>query len=189
MSKEMVLKMGARSLLGIHIEGYGCPGKSAVEYGLACMELEARDSRLRLLVSAQGPLTMSVVNKFGSEEHKQERVPKMAKGKATRSAAFWCPRADPDSAPRKQSTRLRYAPRSSAISSRKTYGSSPKDATLPDAKGHQGLSRASTRPATASSGARWGRRRIAASALSSLRKSSSSSASLSPASSSPRGSS
>jgi glutaryl-CoA dehydrogenase len=80
--KEIVPKMGERGLLGMHLEGYGCPGKSAVEYGLACMELEAGDSGLRTFVSVQGSLTMSAIHKFGSEEHKQEWLPKMAKGEA-----------------------------------------------------------------------------------------------------------
>ena len=29
---------------GTHLSGYGCPGRSAVEYGLAALELEAGDS-------------------------------------------------------------------------------------------------------------------------------------------------
>src|SRR3954469_25091031 len=80
--KEIAPKMGERGLLGMHLEGYGCPGKSAVEYGLACMELEAGDSGLRTFVSVQGSLTMGAIHKFGSEEHKQEWLPKMAKGEA-----------------------------------------------------------------------------------------------------------
>src|ERR1700747_3575966 len=35
---------GQLGLLGTHLDGYGCPGMSAVCYGLACMELEAGDS-------------------------------------------------------------------------------------------------------------------------------------------------
>ncbi len=54
-------------LLGMHLEGYGCSGGSAVEYGLACMELEAGDSGLRTFVSVQGSLAMSAIHKFGSE--------------------------------------------------------------------------------------------------------------------------
>ena len=80
--REIVPEMGAQGLLGMHLEGYGCAGKSAVSYGLACMELEAGDSGLRTFVSVQGSLTMSAIHKFGSEEQKQEWLPRMAKGEA-----------------------------------------------------------------------------------------------------------
>jgi glutaryl-CoA dehydrogenase len=66
----------------MHLEGYGCAGKSAVEYGLACMELEAGDSGLRTFVSVQGSLAMSAIHKFGSEEQKEEWRPRMATGEA-----------------------------------------------------------------------------------------------------------
>ena len=48
-------------LLGTHLSGYGCPGRSAVEYGLAALELEAGDSGLRTFVSVQGSLAMSAI--------------------------------------------------------------------------------------------------------------------------------
>ena len=80
--RELVPEMGARGLLGMHLEGYGCAGKSAVEYGLACMELEAGDSGPRTFVSVQGSLAMSAIHKFGSEKQKQEWLPRMAKGEA-----------------------------------------------------------------------------------------------------------
>src|SRR3712207_2782337 len=80
--RELVPEMAARGLLGMHLEGYGCAGKSAVEYGLACMELEAGDSGLRTFVSVQGSLAMSAIYKFGSEEQKEEWLPRMAKGEA-----------------------------------------------------------------------------------------------------------
>jgi glutaryl-CoA dehydrogenase len=74
--------MGSLGLLGMHLSGYGCAGRSAVEYGLACMELEAGDSGLRTFVSVQGSLAMSAIHKFGSEEQKQSWLPKMARGEA-----------------------------------------------------------------------------------------------------------
>src|SRR3954471_8689646 len=79
---DLAPELGELGVLGMHLEGYGCPGRSAVEYGLAAMELEAGDSGLRTFVSVQGSLTMSAIHKFGSEEHKQEWLPKMAKGEA-----------------------------------------------------------------------------------------------------------
>lgn len=79
---EIVPRMAELGLLGMHIEGYGCPGRSSVEYGLAALELEAGDSGLRTFVSVQGSLAMSAIAKHGSEEQKNEWLPKMAAGSA-----------------------------------------------------------------------------------------------------------
>ncbi|GAA1927869.1 acyl-CoA dehydrogenase family protein [Brevibacterium antiquum] len=78
--REIVAEMGELGLLGMHLHGYGCPGRTAVEYGLAAMELEAGDSGLRTFVSVQGSLAMSAIHKFGSEEQKNRYLPGMAKG-------------------------------------------------------------------------------------------------------------
>ncbi|WP_413336508.1 acyl-CoA dehydrogenase family protein [Brevibacterium sp. GP-SGM9] len=78
--REIVAEMGELGLLGMHLHGYGCPGRSAVEYGLAALELEAGDSGLRTFVSVQGSLAMSAIHKFGSEEQKNRYLPGMAKG-------------------------------------------------------------------------------------------------------------
>jgi glutaryl-CoA dehydrogenase len=80
--RELVPEMGTLGLLGMHLKGYGCAGKSAVVYGLACMELEAGDSGLRTFVSVQGSLAMSAIHKFGSEEQKERWLPPMARGEA-----------------------------------------------------------------------------------------------------------
>src|SRR5207247_2192959 len=62
--------------------GYGCAGANAVMYGLAIMELEAGDSGFRSAVSVQGSLAMFPIWKFGSEEQKEEWLPRMASGEA-----------------------------------------------------------------------------------------------------------
>ena len=80
--REIVPEFAKLDLLGMHLHGYGCAGKSAVEYGLACMELEAGDSGLRTFVSVQGSLAMSAIHKFGSEDQKEKWLPRMAKGEA-----------------------------------------------------------------------------------------------------------
>ncbi|HZF58151.1 MAG TPA: acyl-CoA dehydrogenase family protein [Rubrobacter sp.] len=80
--QEIVPEFAEFGLLGMHLHGYGCAGKSAVEYGLACLELEAGDSGLRTFVSVQGSLAMSAIHKFGSEEQKEEWLPRMARGEA-----------------------------------------------------------------------------------------------------------
>lgn len=79
---EIVPEMAELGLLGMHLAGYGCPGRSAVEYGLAALELEAGDSGLRTFVSVQGSLAMSAIHKHGSEDQKNEWLPKMAAGEA-----------------------------------------------------------------------------------------------------------
>src|SRR5438132_9976090 len=77
---EMAAEMGGLGLLGMHLSGYGCPGTNAVSYGLSCMELEAGDSTFRSFVSVQGSLAMFPIWKYGSEEQKQEWLPRMARG-------------------------------------------------------------------------------------------------------------
>ena len=79
-ARELALEFGELGLLGMHLEGYGCAGTSAVSYGLAAMELEAGDSGIRSLVSVQGSLAMYAIHAFGSSEHKEQWLPGMAKG-------------------------------------------------------------------------------------------------------------
>jgi len=81
-SEQLAKELGALGLLGMHLEGYGTAGASSVMYGLACVELEAGDSGVRSLVSVQGSLAMFPIWKFGSEEQKQEWLPRMATGEA-----------------------------------------------------------------------------------------------------------
>jgi glutaryl-CoA dehydrogenase len=81
-ARELAKGFGQMGLLGMHLEGYGCAGTSATAYGLAALELEAADSGLRSFVSVQGSLAMFAIWKFGSEEQKNEWLPKMATGDA-----------------------------------------------------------------------------------------------------------
>lgn len=78
---EIVPEMAELGLLGMHIKGYGCAGRSATEYGIAMQELEAGDSGLRTFISVQGSLSMSAIAKHGSEEQKQKWLPEMAAGR------------------------------------------------------------------------------------------------------------
>ncbi len=81
-ARDLARELGTLGVLGMHLEGYGCAGTTATAYGLACMELEAGDSGLRSLVSVQGSLAMFAIWKHGSEEQKQEWLPRMAAGDA-----------------------------------------------------------------------------------------------------------
>ncbi|MGI8417095.1 MAG: acyl-CoA dehydrogenase family protein [Nakamurella sp.] len=78
--RSLVWKLGELGLLGMHLEGYGCAGMTATQYGVACLELEASDSGIRSLVSVQGSLAMYAIWRWGSEEQKQQWLPGMAAG-------------------------------------------------------------------------------------------------------------
>ncbi|MER7989117.1 acyl-CoA dehydrogenase family protein [Streptomyces noursei] len=78
--RELARELGAIGALGMSLTGYGCAGASHVQYGLACLELEAADSGIRSLVSVQGSLAMYAIWRFGSEEQKRQWLPRMAAG-------------------------------------------------------------------------------------------------------------
>ena len=80
--RELAPELGKLGLLGMHLKGYGCAGMGPVAYGVTCREMEAADSGLRSLVSVQGSLAMFPIWKYGSEEQKQEWLPRMAAGEA-----------------------------------------------------------------------------------------------------------
>jgi glutaryl-CoA dehydrogenase len=80
--KEMAPEVGKLGVLGMHLTGYGCAGMGPIAYGVACRELEAADSGMRSLVSVQGSLAMFPIWKYGTEEQKQEWLPRMAAGEA-----------------------------------------------------------------------------------------------------------
>ena len=103
--RGLAKELGALGLLGMHLEGYGCAGMSAVDYGLACLELEASDSGIRSLVSVQGSLAMFAIWRWGSEEQKQEWLPRMAAGEAI--GCFGLTEPDHGSDPGSMRTRAR----------------------------------------------------------------------------------
>ena len=103
--RELSIELGKLGLLGMHLEGYGCAGTSATAYGLACMELEAGDSGVRSLVSVQGSLAMFAIWKHGSDEQKDEWLPRMAQGDAI--GCFGLTEADFGSNPGGMRTRAR----------------------------------------------------------------------------------
>jgi glutaryl-CoA dehydrogenase len=80
--RELMPELGQLGLLGMHLTGYGCAGMGAVAYGVACRELEAADSGLRSMVSVQGSLAMFPIWKYGTDEQKDEWLPRMAAGQA-----------------------------------------------------------------------------------------------------------
>lgn len=94
--KELAPGFGALGILGMHLDDYGCPGGSFVEYGLANREVEYGDSGLRSFVSVQGSLVMLPIHAFGSEELKQEWLPRLATGEAIGCFALTEPESGSD---------------------------------------------------------------------------------------------
>ncbi|PIJ25443.1 acyl-CoA dehydrogenase [Leucobacter sp. OLES1] len=79
---ELLPEVGEFGAFGMYMNGYGLKGASSVAYGLVAMEFEAVDSGFRTALSVQGSLAMGAIYKFGSEEQKQEWLPKMGRGEA-----------------------------------------------------------------------------------------------------------
>ena len=103
--RGLTKELGALGVLGMHLEGYGCAGMSAVDYGLACLELEATDSGVRSLVSVQGSLAMFAIHRWGTEEHRGRWLPSMATGEAI--GCFGLTEPDHGSDPASMRTRAR----------------------------------------------------------------------------------
>jgi glutaryl-CoA dehydrogenase len=80
--RELLAELGKLGLYGMHLDGYGLPGASAVAYGLTCLELEAGDSGVRSAVSVQGSLAMFAIWRWGSEEQKERWLLPMHTGEA-----------------------------------------------------------------------------------------------------------
>ena len=80
--RELIGEIGRLGFLGANLEGYGCAGMSNVEYGLVMQELERGDSGLRSFVSVQGALAMYPILTYGSEEQKEQWLPRLQSGEA-----------------------------------------------------------------------------------------------------------
>jgi len=78
--RELISELAKLGLFGMHLDGYGLPGASAVAYGLTCLELEAGDSGIRSAVSVQGSLAMFAIWRWGSDEQKERWLPAMHSG-------------------------------------------------------------------------------------------------------------
>jgi glutaryl-CoA dehydrogenase len=104
-TREIARELGGLGLLGMHLDGYGCAGMDAISYGVACRELEAGDSGLRSFASVQGSLAMFPIHAYGSDEQKEEWLPRMASGEAI--GCFGLTEADSGSDPAAMRTRAR----------------------------------------------------------------------------------
>src|SRR5215469_5268161 len=79
---DLIPEMAELGFLGANLEGYGCAGMSNVEYGLIMQELERADSGVRSFVSVQGALVMYPILTYGSEDQKQQWLPRLQSGEA-----------------------------------------------------------------------------------------------------------
>ena len=78
---ELVPEIADMGLLGSSLpEQYGGAGLNGVSYGLICQELERGDSGLRSFASVQSSLCMYPIFAYGSEEQKQQYLPRMSAG-------------------------------------------------------------------------------------------------------------
>jgi glutaryl-CoA dehydrogenase len=78
--RELFPELAKLGLFGMHLDGYGLPGASAVAYGIVCQELEAGDAGVRSAVSVQGSLAMYAIWRWGSEDQKERWLPAMHAG-------------------------------------------------------------------------------------------------------------
>lgn len=77
---EIMKELGAMGALGATLKGYGCANVSNAAYGLISYEVERVDSGYRSALSVQSSLVMYPIYAYGSEEHKQKYLPKLATG-------------------------------------------------------------------------------------------------------------
>jgi len=79
--EALVPQMAELGFFGANLpERYGCAGLNNVAYGLIMQELERGDSGVRSFASVQGALVMYPIYQFGSNEHKEYWLPRLASG-------------------------------------------------------------------------------------------------------------
>ena len=103
--REILREMGGLGMLGLSLDGPGCPGGSHVAYGLAAREIEAVDSGYRSALSVQSSLVMYPIHAFGSEAQRQHWLPRLASGEAV--GCFGLTEPDHGSDPGGMTTRAR----------------------------------------------------------------------------------
>lgn len=80
--QDLVKKFGKLGLLGSNLTGYGLPAIDNISYGLIMRELERADSGVRSFASVQGSLVMYPIHAYGSEQQKQQWLPKLKSAQA-----------------------------------------------------------------------------------------------------------
>jgi glutaryl-CoA dehydrogenase len=85
---ELIPKMGQLNMFAPTLEDYGLPGISERAYGLMMQELEAGDSGLRSMASVQGGLVMYALHEYGSDQQREQWLPRLARGDAVGAFAL-----------------------------------------------------------------------------------------------------
>ncbi len=85
---ELIPKMADLHVVGSSIQGYGCPGMSAVAAGLIALELARGDASICTFFGVHSGLAMSSIAMLGSEEQKQCWLPAMARLEKTGAFAL-----------------------------------------------------------------------------------------------------
>ncbi|HEV2235194.1 MAG TPA: acyl-CoA dehydrogenase family protein [Ktedonobacterales bacterium] len=75
----LIPKLAALNIAGGSIQGYGCPGMSAVASGLLALELARGDASVCTFFGVHSGLAMTSIALLGSEEQKQKWLPPMAR--------------------------------------------------------------------------------------------------------------
>ncbi|HLQ28518.1 MAG TPA: acyl-CoA dehydrogenase family protein [Ktedonobacteraceae bacterium] len=75
----LIPKIAQLGIAGSSVQGYGCPGLSAVASGLIAMELARGDASICTFFGVHSGLAMNSIAMLGSEEQKQHWLPPMAR--------------------------------------------------------------------------------------------------------------
>lgn len=97
MAPHLLPRMAELGILGITIPvKYGGQGMDYISLGLACEELEAVDTSLRVVISVHNGLTCLTLLQWGTEEQKNKFLVPLAKGEKIGCGAFTEPGAGSD---------------------------------------------------------------------------------------------
>jgi alkylation response protein AidB-like acyl-CoA dehydrogenase len=105
---ELIAEMAELGLMGIPIpEQYGGGGSDTVSYAIAVEELTRIDSSVAITVAAHTSLGTMPIYLYGSEEQKQEWLPRLASGEALAAFGLTEPDAGSDAGATRTSAELR----------------------------------------------------------------------------------
>jgi glutaryl-CoA dehydrogenase len=74
---ELVPKLAKLNICGATYQGYGCPGYSNLMEGILAMEMARVDASVSTFFGVQSGLAMGAIYLLGSEEQKQQWLPRM----------------------------------------------------------------------------------------------------------------
>ncbi|GAB4369864.1 MAG: acyl-CoA dehydrogenase AcdA [Calditrichia bacterium] len=95
--QEIIKKLGELGLLGIiYPESYGGSGMGYIEYALIIEELSAVDPSIGLIVAAHNSLGTFHIFNYGSEEQRQQYIPRLVSGETLSAWALTEPGAGSD---------------------------------------------------------------------------------------------